>query len=186
MDIFFEKLKTNENAEFQKNEKKWWNGHAYLPLYNYHLNYKHLSGKIKINYEFRQSEFSKPSAIDGGAFGDRHNYHIMCVIAVDKNYPSFSIDERGILAKLFKKQPAFLYKIKCSEIKMTKMLEQNQNLNDIYQIVENSPEFSPSIIGKMNDGNYELHIICNTQQKNENALNSMNEFCKSVVKYINQ
>jgi hypothetical protein len=186
MEEIFEKLKENENAKFQKNEKKWFNGHAYLPLFNYHLNYKYLTGDVKIHYEFRQSEFSKPSMIDGGAFGDRHNCQVNCVISVEKEFPMFKISERGILAKLFRKTPAFFYFIKCNETKLTKMLKRNQYLNEIFQIVENSPEFSPLIESKMNNGNYELNIIYNTQQKNGKVLISINEFCKSLIEYINK
>ena len=185
MDKFFEKLRQKENAEFQKSEKKWWNGHAYLPLYNYYLNYHHLNSEVKIHYEFRQSEFSKPSIIDGGAFGDRHICDVKCIIEVKKNYPSFGISELGLFAKLFNKQNEKYYKVNCNENKMRKMLEQNKNLNEIFLIVKNSPEFSPLIEGKMNDSYYELTVLYNTQQKDSNALNSINEFCKNIIGYLN-
>ncbi len=186
MENTFTKLKENENAEFRKSEKKWWNGHAYLPLLNYYLNYKYLNGKIVAHYEFRQSEFSKPSMIDGGAFGDRHNCQVKCEIETDKNYPNFSISERGILAKLFNRKPELNYLIKCNDENLINFLRRNQNLNDIFIIVENSPEFSPLIETKMKNGNYELNIIYNTQQKNENALNSINEFCKNLIEYCSE
>nr|WP_321231068.1 hypothetical protein [uncultured Psychroserpens sp.] len=186
MEEIFEKLRENENTEFQKKEKRWFNGHAYFPLFNYHLNYKYLTGEIKTHYEFRQSEFSKPSMIDGGAFGDRHICEVNCVISVNKEFPMFRISQRSILARLLKKAPALLYNIKCNETELKKMLERNQNLNEIFQIVENSPEFSPFIEGKMNNGNYELNIGYNTQQKNGNTLFLINEFCKNVIEYINE
>lgn len=186
MENTFTKLKENENAEFRKIEKKWWNGHAYLPLINFHLNYKYLDGEIIINYEFRQSEFSKPSMIDGGAFGDRHICQVRCEIETDKSYPNFSISERGIFTKLYNRKPDLNYIIKCKDENLTNFLRRNQNLYDIFIIVENSPEFSPLIEAKMNVGNYELNIIYNTQQKNETALNSINEFCKSLIEYYNE
>tara|TARA_R110000868_G_scaffold399453_2_gene673202 strand:+ start:3678 stop:4238 length:561 start_codon:yes stop_codon:yes gene_type:complete len=186
MENTFTKLKENENAEFLKSEKKWWNGHAYLPLKNYHLNYKYLNGKIIIHYEFRQSEFSKPSMIDGGAFGDRHNCQVKCKIEIDKSFLNFSISERGILAKLFNRKPDLNYVIKCNNENLKNFLKRNQNLKDIFTIVENSPEFSPLIEAKMKNGNYELNIMYNTQQKNENALNSINEFCKNLIDYCNR
>ena len=186
MENTFTKLKENENAEFRKNEKKWWNGHAYLPLLNYHLNYKYLNSNLFINYEFRQSEFSKPSMIDGGAFGDRHNCQVKCKIATEKNFPNFSISERGISAKLFNRKTEFYYKVNCSDENLTNFLQRNKNLNDIFRIVENSPEFSPLIESKMKAENYELNIMYNTQQKNENALNLINEFCKNLIEYYNE
>lgn len=186
MEKIFTKLKESQNAEFRKTEKKWWNGHAYLPLINYHLNYKFLNGLVKIHYEFRQSEFSKPSMIDGGAFGDRHNCQVKCEITTEKDYPNFSITERGILAKLFNRKTEFNYKIKCSDENLKTFLQRNQNLNGIFVIVENSPEFSPLIEAKMKDGNYELNIMYDTQQKSETILNLINEFCRNLIEYYNE
>ena len=54
------------------------------------------------------------------------------------------------------------------------------------KIAENSPEFSLLIAAKMKDGNYELNIFYNTQQKNETMLSIINEFCKSVIEYYNK
>jgi hypothetical protein len=186
MEKIFTKLKENENSEFRKNEKKWWNGHAYLPLINYHLNYKYLKGEIIINYEFRQSEFSKPSMIDGGAFGDRHNCQVNCKITTEKNYTNFSISERGILAKLFNKKTELFYEVKCNDEKLKNFLLENKNLNKMFIIVENSPEFSPCIEAKIKKEKYELNIMYNTQQKNGNVLNLINEFCKNLIEYCNE
>lgn len=183
METIFLKLKEKYKAEFNKSLSKWWNGHAYFPLINYQLNYKYLKGVIKINYEFRQSEFTKPSMIDGGAFGDRHNCEINCQIETDKNFPIFTISERGFLNKLFQKNGHVLYKVKCNDKKMQNFLYQDKNLNDIFEIVENSPEFSPLIKGKMILSNYQINIKYNTQQKNESIINSINELCKNLIEY---
>jgi hypothetical protein len=185
MEIFFEKIKQKENAEFQKNEKKWWNGRAYLPFFDYYLKYNYLNSLVKIHYEFRQSEFSKPSAIDGGAFGDRHICNVKCIIKVKESHPSFSITELSLFSRLFRKQNEINYKVNCIDNKMRKILEHNKILHEIFLIVKNSPEFSPLIEGKMNGNIYELNITYNTQQKDSNALNSVNEFCKSLIESIN-
>lgn len=186
MENTFTKLKEDENAEFLKSEKKWWNGHAYLPLKNYHLNYKYLNGKMMIHYEFRQSEFSKPSVIDGGAFGDRHYCQVKCEIITQHNYPNFSISERAILIKLFNKNPNLYYKVECIDNDLKNFLLRNQNLNSLFRIVENSPELSPLIEAKMKNGNYDLNIMYNTQQKNENVLLLINDFCKNLIEYCNE
>ena len=68
---------------------------------------------------------------------------------------------------------------------MRKILEHNKILNEIFLIVKNSPEFSPLIEGKMNGNIYELNITYNTQQKDSKALNSVNEFCKSLIESLN-
>lgn len=186
MDNTFTKFKENENSEFQKSEKKWWNGHAYLPLFNYYLTYNYLNSNIIIDYEYRQSEFSKPSAIDGGAFGDRHNCNVICKITVDKKYPKFGITERGILAKIFNRNTELFYKINCNDSNLKNFLKGNIILNKIFLIVENSPEFSPLIEAKMKDGDYELIIRYNTQQKNEEVLILINDFCKKLVDFLNE
>ena len=53
MEIFFEKIKQKENGEFKKNEKKWWNGHAYLPFFDYYLKYNYINSLVKIHYEIQ-------------------------------------------------------------------------------------------------------------------------------------
>jgi hypothetical protein len=186
MKSFFENLTESDNAEFQKNESTWWNGHAFLPIFNYNLKYKFLSGKVEINYEFRQSEFSKPSMIDVGTFGDRHLYQLKCEIETEKTYPNFSISERGILAKLFWQKSDSLYKVKCKDEKLKKVLKQNGNLKKIFIIIENSSEFSPLITANMKNGNYELNIMYNTQQKNEETLYLTNNFCKNLIEYCDK
>lgn len=186
MEDFFEKLKCEVDAKFQKNEKKWFNGSAYFPLISYNIQYKYLIGEIKINYEFRQSEFSKPKGFEGGLFGNRHNCLLICNILVDKKHPNFSISERGIFAKLFKKKSTLVYKVNCKEKGLTQMLENNKSLGRIFKIVENSPEFSPSINGKMDKDNYKLNIIYSTQQNNESVLILMNEFCRTIIEFFNK
>ncbi len=186
MENIFIKLKERENAEFRKIEKKWWNGHAYFPLKNYYLNYKYLHGIINIHYEFRQSEFSKPSMIDGGAFSDRNICQVKCEVKSNRRIPKFNISERGILAKLFNKKDVLNYRVTCDDKNLKNFLQQNLNLNSIFRIVENSPEFSPLIEAKMEDDSYKLNILYNTQKKNENALHLINEFCKNIIEYFHE
>jgi hypothetical protein len=186
MDEFFAKLAVDEEAEFYKNELEWWNGHNNLPLITYQLKYKYLSAKVNVEYEFRQSEFSRPSAIDGGIFSDRHNYQVRCEIITNKKYPILNISERGVLVKLLKPKSYLNFNVKCIDKKLKSSLQQNLNLKNIFTIVENSAEFSPLIIGKMKEGYYELNVMYNTQQKNENSLKLINDFCTNLVEYWNE
>lgn len=182
----FENIAKSENAELQMTESTWFNGHAYFPLFIYNLEYDFLSAKVQIQYEFRQSEFSKSSVIDGGAFVDRHLYDIKCSIKSSKTYPNFRIVERGMLAQLFRRKSEILYDVKCKSETLQSVLKQNKNLQEIFKVVENSSEFSPWIEAKMKNGNYQLNIMFNTQQKNEVALNLINDFCKNLIEYFSR
>ncbi len=185
MERFFENLTDCPSAEFQKVESKWYNGHGYFPLLNYNLNYQYLSGKVEIHYEFRQSEFSKSSAIDGGSFGDRHLYEIKCEIITSNKCPNFSVKEIGVLEKLLSANSQIQYKIKCENKELKRILEENINLKQIYNMVDNSSEFSPQIEAKSKEGYYVLEVMYNTKLKNEESIQLFNDFCKNLIEYCN-
>ena len=186
MDTIFKTLQEKENGTFFKKETKWWNGHAYFPCYTYALHYQFLSANIKIHYEYKQSEFSKPSMVDGGAFGDRHHCSIKVNITTNKKNADFQIYERSFFSKLFKKQNTSSYQIKCKDTKLNAFLKNNTNLQNIFSIVENSPEFSPLLQAKSKKQNYSLYITYSTQQENGYALFLANDLCKDIISYIHQ
>lgn len=185
MKRFFENLTDCPTIEFQEAESKWYNGHGYFPLFNYNLNYQYLSGKVEIHYEFRQSEFSKSSAIDVGSFGDRHLYEIKCEIKTSNKYPNFSVKEIGVLEKLLSANSQIKYKIKCENKELKRILEENINLKQIYNLVDNSSEFSPQIEAKSKQGYYVLKVMYNTKLKNEESIQLFNDFCKNLIEYCN-
>ena len=185
MKKFLKNLTDSTTAEFQEAESKWYNGQGYFPLFNYHLNYQFLSGKVDIHYEFRQSEFSNSSAIDGGSFGDRHLYKINCKIKTSHKYSNFSVMEIGVLEKLLSAYSKISYKIKCENKELKSIVEDNINLQRLYIMVNNSSEFSPQIEAKSIDGYYVLNVMYNTKLKNEESIQLFNDFCKDLIEYCN-
>ncbi|WP_452223530.1 hypothetical protein [Lacinutrix chionoecetis] len=185
IETFFDSQKSEQDVKFNKISKKWFNGHAYLPLELFIVNYTFEKSSIKIQYEYRQSEFTKPNAVDvGGAYGDRHNCIIKCKLHSKDEKLKFRIIERNLFSKIFKKHPIHFFSVNCSNKKMKSFLKKNKYLNEIYKVVENSPEFSPSISGNQTDSNFEIIIIYSTQQKNVSILYLMEDFYKSVVSFL--
>jgi len=184
METFFNQLEKDENAQLLKVEEKWWNGNTYMPLLRYHATYHYKHIPIKINYEFRSSEFSKPSFIDQGTLGDRHIYKINCKIPSTSSLPSFDITERSLLVQLFTRKPQLNYKVYCKELKLKNMLKANLNLKQTFQLVEKSPEFSPIIEGKMKNGTYHISINFNTQIAQEEPIQFLHKFCKDVINHF--
>ncbi|WP_428741308.1 hypothetical protein [Tenacibaculum sp.] len=184
MEEYFKNLKEKEKGNLVLKKGRWWNGNTYMPFYEYTLNYKYKDSEIIFNYEYRQSEFTKPSMIDGGALGDRHICQVSCEVRPKKDSCNFKITERGFLGRILRSTKGDLFKVKCENVEMKEFLLKNQSLYYLYSIVENSPEFSPEILGvkkdKLDEKYFQLKIRYNTQQENKSILFHINEFCKEV------
>lgn len=188
MEGFFENLKEKEKGNLVLKKGTWWNGNAYMPFYKYILNYKYKDSEIIFNYEYRQSQFTKPSMIDGGALGDRHISEVSCKVKPKKGSCNFKIIERGLFRRIFSPTKGDLFKVKCKDDEMKEFLLKNQSLYYLYSIVENTPEFCPEILGikkgKLDEKYFLLKIRYNTQQKNKSILFHINEFCKEVSDFF--
>jgi hypothetical protein len=181
MKELLEKIKEKESGTLTMSEKKWFNGHAYLPLYLYHLTFGYKTQTVDLKYEFRQNEFSKPSAIGGGAFSDRHLCHIKC--SFDSSLPDFSIDSRTLLSRLLNKNPKVNFRVKCKDTVLQKSLSINTPLSNIFKIVEESAEFSPLIVGKLiKNSHYQINIDYNTQIEKQDVIVEFLDFLKSIIK----
>ena len=182
----FKKLHTEiKNSEYTKIEKKWWNGHAYFPLYYYILKYEYLKGKVIIQYKFLQSEFTKPTMINSGAFSDRHQCEINVALEIAKTTSNFEILASNFFKRIFNKK-TLNFKVKCNDENLKLKLETNENLSKLYKIVENSPEFSPEIYGKTTNNGKDYKIVINysTQLMNPDIVQLCNLFCKDIIDSI--
>ena len=188
MEEFFKDLEEKEQGTLILKESKWWNGNMYSPIYLYELKYKYKESEIIFNYENRLSEFTKPSMIDGGALGDRHICEVLCKVKSKKGFSDFEITERGFFSKIIKKNKGNLFKVKCENLQVKEFLLENKSLYYLFAIVENSPEFSPEIIGvkesELDNEYLVLKIRYNTQQENRSILFLINDFCKEISVYL--
>lgn len=181
MEDFFEKLQSQIDIKLLKSQSKWWNGHAFLPLHKYHFSYEYEGGIIVVDYEFRQSEFIKASILQG-VYSDRHICYISCRKYIKGSFPKFTISERSIASKLFIKNSDNLFSIRCKDSLLSERLKQNKLLNKIFAVAEESSEFSPLIRGFQDkSGHYVITIGYNTQQKNEECLILLIDFCKELL-----
>ncbi len=161
MEIFFKKISEQYGDTLNIDESTWYNGHAYMPLLTYTLEFNENNLKVNFKYEFRKSEFKSSTSIDGGTFGDRHIFE---VTAFYKNisYDKFSVVETYNIFQLFSKNKT-RYKLKSKEDKIINNESINRSLDQIYQYVDIDPEFSPNIYGKPLDNDYEIIITFNTK-----------------------
>lgn len=177
MKTFFQNHAEKLNGNFIYREGTWFNGHAYMPEFFYKLKYTCCNTRITINYNFKQNEFSKPSAFDGGAYGDRHICKIECLVKCEKKHNKIIVQSRSFTNKIFDKNPSHFFKVNSKDKLMSLFLRENLVLNEIFKIAESSPEFSPLIIGEQkNEGQYVLTVEYNTQKEKKKVLEKFIQF----------
>jgi hypothetical protein len=176
---YFEKLKKKINGDLKIESSSWFNGHAYFPFNIYQLNMSFENYSIKIEYEFKQSEFSKVSAYDGGENMDRNTCGIECFIN-STNFSNLEIIETGFLARIRNKTT---FKIKTIDDDFKDYLFKLTELKEIFSLSAESSDFSPQIIGKNKTENYYLSIRYSSVGFKENALNLILSLCNQISQY---
>lgn len=162
MEVFFREISHRYDGDLNIKETTWYNGHAYLPLRIYDLSFTVKEILIKIHYEFRQSEFSESTNIDGGAFGDRHIFEIKGIYN-NIIYGKFNIVETNPILNIFSsKKDKYRVKNKGSQLILNEKAK--ANLDEIYEYLNVDPEFSPSIQGKPIDDNFEIKFLFNLKR----------------------
>ncbi|MFK7798508.1 MAG: hypothetical protein AB8E82_13735 [Aureispira sp.] len=184
----FKQLSDELNGKLQVQKSRWYDGYAYFPLNCYELNFEYQTAQVNIFYENRDSEFSKPSALDSGLFGSRHICEITCKLSTENTcLPPFRLEGRGYFKRIFYPFDKPNYALKCKEKHFSKWLDKNKELYSIYKIVENSSEFEPLMIGKIIRGKsnprYELRIAYNTQRSKKEIIEMLVTFLKAILRY---
>jgi hypothetical protein len=186
MDTPIDQRKEFYGSSFRKKEGSWYNGNAYLPLVNYYWETTHLNSIIKYWYEFRCSEFTRPSFIDLGASGNRHLCRVQ--LSIPSSYQSkIDIYELSYFSNLLKKDKTN-FKIKTNDKRMENFLKELESLNQIFEMVKISPEFSPVINGNSTKDkeHFSIQILYETQVFNTRAIDLVTSFCESFILLLNK
>ena len=178
-------LSYQEQPEFTfgKEEKKWFNGQWMSPMDIYQAQFCHGNGSLKIRYEVRKTEPDSPSA-QIGSMGDRHFCTIICDISSETFNSPFEITERSILKKIFKRRPSHYFIVKTPDPQLREKLISNTELNELFKLVESSPEFSPAIKGERDSSTalYRVTIFYGgTKKMRDTCLRLCIEFCKTLM-----
>ena len=176
MEVFLKKIAEQYDGTLQVNESTWYNGHAYMPLFIYTLEFNEDNLKVKFKYEFRKSEFENSTSIDGGTFGDRHIFEFTANNS-EKEFPSFIVEDVNIFKRIFLKNK-LPFHIKCKSKEFSNMLLNNHNLKEMMSFVSIDSEFSPNIYGKTDEDIYNLKILFLTKKVQYNLLEHSFKFLK--------
>lgn len=174
MEDLFKEIAEKYNGSFTINEDSWYNGHGYLPLYVYDVSFSYKGWDFKIRHEFRSSEFSKPSAVDFGAFGDRHMFRVSAT-TTNSAFSGFEVTSLSILYKWITKNNKG-FKVKTKDKKLKQQLENMPELKTIYEFTEIDGEFTPEFYGVNKKGTYTLTMRYATQQEQVGLLRSVVDF----------
>lgn len=146
---------------FKKKESKWYNSHAYLPLIEIQIVEENNELNVFHNFEFRISEFSKPTFIN-------YNDNLTSRIRVqseftikNKSLPEFKIEKSSYFINLFKSNSSFKIKTKNSSFK--NFLD-NEEIKSFFEMFKSDPEFDPIIKGINSNGTFKIGF--NFQCKN--------------------
>lgn len=146
-------------GDFHVKESKWYNKHAYMPLFLYSTKLDYKESVIKIKYEYRQSEFSKSNILNTSTeLQDRHLGKITVIFTPRGDVKSFSISFLNAFALLFSRKKV---KIKGSKLLKSKLLALPV-LSEISNLVSNSSEFDPLIEGGRRENGYEINCNFNS------------------------
>lgn len=162
MESFFKDISKKYGGDLNIRQTTWYNGHAYLPLKIYDLTFKINEKSIKIHYEFRQSEFSQSTNIDGGAFGDRHIFEINGIYN-NIIYSKFNVVETNPILNIFSSKKD-KYRIKSKGTQLVLSEKAKVNLDNIYDYLTIDSEFSPSVQGKPINDNFEIKFLFNLKR----------------------
>ncbi|AXG74024.1 hypothetical protein DVK85_07105 [Flavobacterium arcticum] len=173
MKELFKEIAEKYNGFLSISEDKWFNGHTYLPVYLYDLDFSYRGWDFMVRHEFRSSEFSKSGAIGLDTFSDRHLFDIK-VTAKNVTLPDFEVLTKGFFAKIFAKSESKNFKVKSRDKNFIEQLFNNTELIDIYKSTDS--EFSPELYGVGKKGSYMLTVRYTTQQKRIELLKSMISF----------
>jgi hypothetical protein len=165
---------------YQRIENKWFNGLYYSPVDIYQLRFGFNNAEIDIKYEVRRTNVDSPST-PLGSMGDRHFCAISCHLR--GHYGNFEITARTLIQKILRRKPALYFKVKTNDSVLKRKLLSNQNLNHLFYLSENTPEFSPSIRGENGteaEKNYVLFVLYGGSKKMRvEILHNCIEFCKN-------
>lgn len=174
MEEFLKRISDQYNGTINITESTWFNGHAYMPLYNYNLCFNVNGLNIQFRYEFRQSEFSKSKSVDGGTFGDRHILEFTATNN-EKQCPGFEIRQTGIFKRFLSKRKA-LFNVTSKSQNLSDTLLNNPDLNKIMSFLNIDSEFSPNIYGKPEKNIYRLKIAFHLKQIHYDLLENCFQF----------
>lgn len=177
---YFEELKAKHNGDLEVQNSRWFSGHANLPLHTFKLTFPINSSSFIILYEFRQSEFSSSSNVDGGTYNDRHICNIKYAIH-NSSYLNFNITKPSLISKIFNKNYDLDFAVKSSSTQLEEILERSKELIAIYKIVNESSDFEPLIVGKRKGDSLHIEIAYSTLFFKENIITEFISFCKMLA-----
>ncbi len=68
MEEIVRKIAEQRQVDLRKESSTWFNGNGYFPLHTYEIDYEHEGWTIKLNSEWRVSEFVRSNKIGGNPF----------------------------------------------------------------------------------------------------------------------
>lgn len=167
-----------ENSiSFKRKESKWYNSNAYFPLIEIQILEEKNDMNIFHNFEFRQSEFSKPNYINSN---DSLTSRIIIkseITLKNNNLSDFKIEKSGYFTNLFKGNSSF--KITSKNQSLKKLL-QSKEMKNFFEMYSEDPEFEPMITGVKNDEGYKISIDFQCRNINEKYIEIINKISDNI------
>lgn len=181
MDKTIESLSEALNASLKRRTSKWYNGHAYMPLYVYSLQCNYNSAQISIRYEYRQSEFTKSTIMNTSTeFQDRHLCKIKTGVKTNKHFSKIDIRFLRAFERLFSKRKL---KLKGDQALQQAILASTV-LDELSDLVAQSSDFDPQIVGTQKEDEYELSCHFNTSVKPFRHIELLLDLYKDILRCI--
>jgi|GEM_PF-4426511 len=176
---FFELYKDSENVYYRENESKVFNlSGINTPLKTYDLAFDYNGGTFKIYYEDFQNT---PPGL--AAYGGRQLCFLKCTFPVNQKVSGFSIEKRGLIARVLKPNPYRYFIVKTKDNSFLNSLLSDEHLITIYKKAEQS-SLSPVITGKSTSTRpyqYEISVSYGATVFDSEVLGSAIEFCKNMI-----
>ena len=179
IDQFFELYKNSENVSYREDESKVFNlSGINTPLKTYDLAFDYNGGTFKLYYE----DFHNPPP-GLAAYGGRQLCFLKCTFPIKKKISGFSIEKRGLIARILKPNPYRYFIVKTKDMSFLKSLLSNEHLTTIYKKAELS-SLSPAINGKSILTplyKYEISVSYGATVFDSEVLGSAIDFCKNMI-----
>ena len=158
----------SNNLNYTKSEKKWFNSNAYFPLIIFEVKQEYNNYKIRHQFEFKESEFTKPNFINSSD-SLTSRISIKSIINIENpNIENFEIKNSNYFKKIFNKDVTF--KISTNNKILENKLLENSSIKSFFKMFINDPEFEPIISGKKENNNFCVNINFMCRNLNENYL----------------
>ena len=176
---YFKEIKGIYSGVLKKKERKWFNGGAFYPLYNYSIR----NEKLFFDYSFQSNEYSFSNALLSSKV-DIHKIQ-MSYSFLSQLSEEFTISAGYNLITLLLKGYNG-YKVMSNDLLLKNYLSKDQFVSNIFTDFLD-PEFSPIIIGSKHDNKYVIQIHFNLVRFNSDIFSLIDKFIINFEnKYIDK